>query len=160
MTDFRGANFRNDIFSKCPIIEVINAEMNPLKGCSFQNYPWGSKFVSDFFQLAKSVFQNQRENYIANLGNDPHIHHHDPLPVRVAPSAWRSIWIWPLKFSLYLRFLVIENKSVNNIENLYIIILYINREWNFPLPFLPLLPLGINPHGKTSKLLLMTKADV
>merc|ERR1712176_1699123 len=51
-------------------------------------------------------------------------------------------------------------KSVNNIENLYIIILYINRERNFPLPFLQPRTRGINPHGKTSKLLLMTKADV
>merc|ERR1712025_216263 len=51
-------------------------------------------------------------------------------------------------------------KSVNNIENLYIIILYINRECNFPLLFLQPRTRGINPHGKTFKLLLMTKADV
>merc|ERR1712176_840884 len=51
-------------------------------------------------------------------------------------------------------------KSVNNIENLYIIILYINRERNFPLLFSQPRTRGINPHGKTFKLLLMTKADV
>ena len=147
-------------------LQGISSRFDPSKGSPPPKCPWhrvtdtwGAKFVSDKFQPAKSVFQNQRENNIANLGNDPHIHHVSS-PVRVAPSAWRSIWFWPLKISLYLRVLVFENKSVNNIENFYIIILYINREWNFPLPFLQPRTRGTNPHGKTSKLLLMTKADV